>query len=48
MGFREGPLIGQLLRRVREEQLDGTLTSEAEALELVRQLVEEGKAGERR
>jgi len=45
LGLPEGPLIGELLRRVREEQLEGTLTSKGEALALVRRLLEEGSVG---
>ena len=42
LGLREGPLIGEVLRQVREEQLEGTITTREEALALARRLVEEG------
>lgn len=39
MGIPQGPLIGELLRRVREEQLEGTVNTPEEALELVRRFL---------
>jgi len=42
LGLREGPLIGELLRQVREEQLEGNIATREEALGLVRRLVESG------
>ena len=35
LGYPEGPQIGQILRLVEEQQLEGSLTSQAEALTLV-------------
>ena len=35
-GYPEGPQIGQILRAVEEQQLEGTIQGRAEALELVR------------
>lgn len=35
LGYPEGPLIGQILRMVEEQQLEGTVSSHAEALALV-------------
>ena len=46
MGLQEGPLIGRVLRRVQEEQLEGTIASKQEALALARRLVEEGSPGQ--
>ncbi len=40
-GLQEGPLIGRVLRRVQEEQLEGTIATKQEALALARRLVEE-------
>lgn len=34
-GYPEGPMIGQILRLVEEQQLEGTVTSHAEAITLV-------------
>ena len=45
MGLAEGPFIGELLRRVREEQLEETITTKEEALELARHLLEERNPG---
>jgi len=42
MGVAAGPLMGELLRRVREEQLDGSITGKDEALALVSRLLREG------
>ena len=46
LGLPEGPVIGQLLRRVREEQLEGTVSTESQAMELVRRLLESGEVKE--
>ncbi|MCK4299112.1 MAG: CCA tRNA nucleotidyltransferase [Planctomycetes bacterium] len=46
MGLAEGPLIGELLRRVQEEQLEESITTKQEALALARRLVEEGSPGQ--
>jgi poly(A) polymerase len=41
LGIPPGPLYKQLLDAVREAQLDGTIKTKAEALEMVRRLLEE-------
>jgi poly(A) polymerase len=43
LGLPPGPLYKQLLDAVREAQLDGTLTTRAQALELVERLRREGR-----
>jgi len=50
MGVAEGPLMGELLRRVQEEQLEGNISSKEEALALVSRLLREGlpRTGEKR
>ncbi|MBI4227687.1 MAG: CCA tRNA nucleotidyltransferase [Candidatus Omnitrophica bacterium] len=35
-GYPEGPMIGQILRLVEEQQLEGAVTSQAEAMTLIR------------
>jgi hypothetical protein len=49
MGIAEGPLVGELLRRVREEQLEGNIDSKEQAQALLSRLVREGisTAGEK-
>ena len=46
MGLPQGPLIGKLLRRVREEQLEGNIRTPKEATELVRRLLTEEEPAE--
>jgi len=41
-GIAAGPLMGELLRRVREEQLDGSISNKEEARALVSRLLREG------
>ncbi len=46
MGVEQGPIYKRLLDAVREAQLDGSLTTVAQARERVGQLLAEAKAGE--
>jgi poly(A) polymerase len=43
MGLEPGPIFKQLLDAVREAQLEGTITTEREALDLVNQLLKQKK-----
>ncbi|MBI4313818.1 MAG: CCA tRNA nucleotidyltransferase, partial [Candidatus Omnitrophica bacterium] len=36
MGYPQGPVIGQILRAIEEQQLEGNFSTQAQALELVR------------
>jgi tRNA nucleotidyltransferase/poly(A) polymerase len=46
MGIEPGPIYKRLLDAVREAQLDGTITTRAQAIELVKRLLAEWKAEE--
>jgi hypothetical protein len=45
MGLEAGPLIGEILEKVREAQATGEIQSQEEALELARQLAGTNKDG---
>ena len=45
MGVKPGPRVGDILRAVYEQQLDGRVTTEAEALEAARRALERGREG---
>jgi poly(A) polymerase len=45
MGLEPGPLFKRLLDAVRESQLEGTIHTQMEALDLVRRLLEQWKSG---
>jgi len=44
LGLREGPLIGRILRRIQEAQVEGTVCTQEDALNLARRLIE-GRSG---
>ena len=41
LGLKQGPVFTELLNAVREAQLEGTVTTKAQALELVERLLKE-------
>jgi hypothetical protein len=41
LGLEQGPLFTELLNAVREAQLEGTVTTKPQALELVERLLKE-------
>ncbi len=43
MGLDEGPIIGDILKKVEDEQLEGNLNTREEAVEFVKKLVEDEK-----
>ena len=50
LGYTEGPLIGQILRAVEEQQLEGAITTRGEALALVQHefpVADESRGGRR-
>lgn len=46
LGLESGPLLGRVLRRVREAQLDGQIKSKEEALDFARNVIGYGGPGE--
>jgi poly(A) polymerase len=43
LGLEPGPQVGRLLRQLREAQLDGRVSSAAQALDMARRLLSDGR-----